>query len=208
MYIAIAALVVVTLAVAFFLILPGFQEASSLDATIETENANLATAQALLARRQSAKAQSAANEVELMRIANEVPDSPQLPSVIIELQDLANASGVELRELAPGELVDAEPATAGAPVEYSRAPIDILLRCELGEWASLIDCLHRIQGLDRGVRITEITVTHIPATDTTPAYIEADVTLEVYVMASANVPVAPTPAASQSATPTPTTTTP
>jgi len=208
MYIAIAVLVLVTVAVVFFMILPLFQEASTLSVTTETENGNLAAAQALLARRQSAKAQSAANEVELMRIANEVPDSPQLPSVIIEMQDIANASGVELRSLTPGDLVDGKTATEGALPEYSIAPVTLGLRCELGDWAALIDCFRRIQSLDRGVRIIEATFTAVPETEDVPGVIEANLTLEVYVMAAAGTSISQLPPASQSTTPTPTTTTP
>lgn len=188
MYIAIALIAIVTVAVVFLMILPLFQEASSLDGEIATEQQNLATAQALLARRQSAKAQSAASEVELMSIANAIPDSPQLPSVIIELQDIANASGVEFVMLAPADMSPAPAAADGTTPEYSIVPFSLTLK---GSWAELIDYMGRAQSLDRAVRVTSSTSTYVPATEQEAAHISCAVSLEVYVMASAEATAAP-----------------
>lgn len=200
MYIAIAVLALVTLAATFLLILPKFQEASSIDAEMATANTDLADAQALLARRQSAKAQSAANEVELMRIANQIPDAPQLPSVIIELQDVSNLAGVVLDQLTPSDPVQGPSNPDGSPASYSAVSIPLVVH---GDWREIIDYLNRLRALDRGVRVTEVSVTQIPATEDTAAYVEANITLEVYVMGA--VAVSTTPPASPSTT---TTTTP
>lgn len=201
--IAIAVIIVLTLVVILMGILPLFQDAATVSGEIDAERQNLAAAQALLARRQSAKAQAAANEVELMRIANQVPDSPQLPSVIIELQDIANASGVTLVSIAPGELAPPEEDEEGVVAAYSVVPVTILLQ---GDWADHIDFMRRIALLDRGVRVTSANATYVPVSDEEPAYVEAIVTIEVYVMAS-TVPGAPTattpPAASTTPTQTP-----
>jgi Tfp pilus assembly protein PilO len=183
MYIAVALLAVVTLAVAFFVILPLFQDASTVEAQIQTEESNLVAAQALLARRQSAKAQSAASEVELMRIANQIPDSPLLPTVIIELQDVANAAGIDFQSIAPGDLEPGKTAADGTPSEYSAVPITLILR---GDWADHIDYFRRIQALDRGVRIAAVTFNYVPKSETDDDYVEANVTLEVYVMTALN----------------------
>lgn len=203
LYIAIAVIAVVALAVTFLGILPQFQKASTVSATITTEQSNLSAAQALLARRQSAKSQSAANEVELMRIANQVPDSPQLPSVIIELQDVANASGVSLQSIAPGEPAAPEPTADGVVGDYTVVPVTFLVR---GDWAEVIDCLRRIDDLERGVRVTDISVLYVPEVvqdeaPTIPAYVEANITLEVYVMASAASMNAPAGSTATTTTP-------
>ena len=204
LYIAIALIAVVSLAVVFLGILPLFQKAATVQAEIGTEQSNLSAAEALLARRESAKMQSAANEVELMRIANQIPDSPQLPSVIIELQDVANLAGVDFQSLAPGEPGPAILEDGTTSSEYSVVPMVLLIR---GDWAELIDYLRRIDALERGVRITELSFVYVGAeieddVVITSAYVEANVTLEVYTMAAA-------PAAADAAAPsTATTTTP
>ncbi|MDO8848586.1 MAG: type 4a pilus biogenesis protein PilO [Coriobacteriia bacterium] len=200
MYIAIAVITVVALAIVFLVIVPLFQEATGVDATIQTEEGNLAAAEALLARRQSAKAQSAADEVELMRIANEIPESPQLPSVIIELQDVANASGVDLIALKPEDLQAGNAETEGGVSDYSAVPITLTLE---GDWAEYIDLFRRIEALDRGVRVVTTTFSYVPETDTAPAYVAATIGIEVYVMAAVESKAAPEAVPSEATTQTP-----
>lgn len=197
MYIAIAVIAVLTLAVVFLGILPQFQEAATVDEQILTEQANLSAAQALLARRQSAKAQSAANEVELMRIANQIPDSPQLPSVIIELQDIANASGVDLQSISPSDMAIATDEN-GQPLGFSSVPVSLIVR---GQWAELIDYVSRIARLERGVRLVSSSYTYVEATDVDPAYVEATIELETYVMGAASTIAPPDGSASTTQTP-------
>lgn len=199
MYIAIAVVAVIALAVVFLGIMPQFQEAATVGEQILTEQSNLSAAQALLARRQSAKAQSAANEVELMRIANQIPDSPQLPSVIIEMQDVANASGVDLQSISPGDLSIAMDAD-GQPQEFSVVPVSLVVR---GQWVELIDYVGRIAKLERGVRLVDSSYSYVEATEVEPAFVEASVNLEVYVMGAATTIAAP-----QGESTTPTTETP
>ncbi len=193
MYILIGVIALVALGVVFLVIVPMMQEASDLETKIQVEQSNLATAQALVARRQSAKAQSAANEVELMRIANQVPDSPQLPALIIEVQDVANAAGVELPQISIG---DVTPAVAGADgVVPAFSVLQMTVRYS-GDWADVIDFDRRLKNLNRGVRVVSTMLTYVPANEDTDALIDATSVLEVYTMsATAPAPaVVPAPA--------------
>lgn len=193
MYILIAVVVLLSLGVVLLVIMPMVQEASDLEAKIAAEQANLATAQALVARRQSAKAQSAANEVELMRIANQVPDSPQLPGVIIEVQDVANAAGVELPQISIG---DVSPAAAGADgVVPAFSVLQITVRYG-GDWPDVIDFDRRLRSLNRGVRVVSTRLSYVPETEEEDAFVDATSILEVYTMsATAAAPAAaPVPA--------------
>lgn len=183
MYIAIALVVAVTLAVVFFGILPLFQESADLQEQIAAEETNLATAQALIERRQSAKAQSAANEVELMRIANQIPDSPQLPSVIIEIQDSANAANVELLQVAVEEVAPPLALADGTIPQYRVLPITVTMS---GDWHEIIDFSRRLNNLDRGVRVVDSTYVYVPPADEEQAYVEGVVVLHVYMMEAAS----------------------
>lgn len=188
MYIGIGLIVVLALLAVFLLIVPVFQEASTLSAQIAGERGNLSAAEALLARRQSAKAQAASNEVELMRIANQLPDSPQLPAVIIEIQDVANAAGLSLESISPQDMVEPPSEGGAGTAAYMRVPITLQLR---GDWPDYIDFLHRVARLDRGVRITSVTLTGVPGTEATATeaavddYVDGNIEIEVYVMAAA-----------------------
>lgn len=186
MYVAIAIVLVVTLAFVFFGILPNFQEASSLDGQIATEEQNLVTAQALVARRQSAKAQSAADEVELMHIANQVPDSPHLPAVIIELQDVANAAGVSLPQIAIGDIGPARPAPDGTVPAYNTLSISLVYG---GDWDEVIDFCRRLNSLDRGVRVVASSFAYTADEASGRHAVQGSATIEVYMMAAASAAV-------------------
>lgn len=191
--IAIALIVIATVAFVFLAIVPQVQEASTLDGQIATEETNLATAQALVARRQSAKAQSATNEVELMRIANQVPDSPQLPTMIIELQDVATASGVDMPQIGVGQIAPV-PAVAGVN-EY--AAMDFSLNFK-GQWSEVIDFCRRLGKMNRGVRLVSANFSYVPAVKATltdpaqPSAIQGTASIRVYMMSAAATSTAAT----------------
>jgi type IV pilus assembly protein PilO len=181
--IAVAIILVLAVAFTFLGILPMFRQAGEVDAQILTANSDLQAAQALVARRQSAKANSAQNEVELMRIANQVPDSPQLPTVIIELQDVANAAGLLFPQITVGALSPGAPSVEGQTPEYSKLSITLLVQ---GDWADVIEFYRKLDKLDRGVRVTNSTFSYVPESETSDAYVNANIVLEVYVMTSAS----------------------
>ncbi|MHB1016470.1 MAG: type 4a pilus biogenesis protein PilO [Coriobacteriia bacterium] len=185
--IAIALIVIATAAFVFLAIVPKFQEASALDAQIVTEQTNLANAQALVARRQSAKAQSAANEVELMRIANQVPDSPQLPTMIIELQDVATAAGVEMPQIGIGQISPVPSTTGGS--EYAALDFNLSFK---GQWSEVIDFCRRLGKMNRGVRLTSANFSYVPAVKATevepakPSAVQGTASIRVYMMSAAS----------------------
>lgn len=188
MYVLIAVVGLLTLGVVFFVIVPMLQEASDLDTQIATEQTNLSTAQSLVARRQSAKANSAANEVELMRIANQLPDSPQLPGLIIEIQDVANAAKVDLPDIEVGSVEAATPGPDGVVPAFSVLQVTLRYR---GDWAKVIDFGRRLAQLDRGVRVVSSTFTYVPETDEEKAYVDSVSVIEVYMMPAVSESPAP-----------------
>ena len=58
-------------------------------------------ANALLLQRQDMKDRAAQTDAAYLRLANSVPETPELPSLIIELQDVALQSGVNFEGLRP-----------------------------------------------------------------------------------------------------------
>lgn len=194
--IIIATLVLVVVAVAFIFlaILPLFQQAADVDKQIATQKTELVNAQAVVARRQSYKAQAAQNEVELMHIANQVPDAPQLPSVIIDLQDAANACDLDFPTITVGALT---PKTMedGTTAPYTILPINLVVS---GKWADIIDYYRQLDKFDRGVRVTSSQFSYVAPTEETKAHVQANVSLEVYMMAAAPPLVKEQPGAPES----------
>lgn len=179
MLIAIGLIVVVAIAVVVLGILPLFQEAALVSDDIMSAEMELSTARTLLARRQEAKAQAVLTEVDLMRIANQVPDSPQLPSLVVELQSVANDSGVTLVSISVGGVEVLEVGADGVVPMYNRLPITIEYT---GAWTELIDFNRRISRLQRGVRVRSTNFAYVPESEDTKAHVQGVGTIEVYMM--------------------------
>lgn len=194
----IALLVVLAIAVVALLIVPKFTELSQLDAEQTAALQELQATEAQLARLQEAKANSAVTQSELLRLANEFPENPELPSLIIELQDTANASGLEFMRISPAEPI----APPGA--QYTELPITVQVQ---GYWADVVDYMRRLNLLSRAVRMTDVALSPIVAPavgqtteDENGLKLNLDLTLRAYVMGVNGNPPASAPAAT---TPTP-----
>jgi len=195
MILAIAVIVVLAAAAVALVIVPQFQKSAGLDDKIKQAELDLQSAQMLVQRRQAAKAESAANQVELMKLANRVPDSPQLPTVIIQLQDAANAAGLEFAQIAPQSVEPGEEVATGKEPAFSKVPISVVLR---GDWADIIEFTRKLDAMERAIRITATNFKNVAATEDEDRYVEASITLEIYVMSAP--PVNATPASTQTTT--------
>jgi type IV pilus assembly protein PilO len=189
--------VVVILAVAGFLVWPQFQQIGQLSGDIQAARTEVKSSEDLLNRRKASKDRAAETDAHWLRLSNLVPEGPDLPSLIVELQDSAFASGVQLVSVTPGA-----PA-AGA--QYYTIPIEVQV---IGTWADSVDFLQRIMKLNRGVRVTGSVSTRTDNADqvareneTIPDYsAQTIIQLESYMM-PASTGSTSTPAAT--ATPTP-----
>lgn len=177
----VVAAVLVVVALIALLIYPSFTNMRGLDEQIAQSQANVSTAQSLLSQRQAIKNRSAQTDAKWITLANQVPDNPDLPALIIELQDAAFDSGVQLVSVAP-----AKPTSVGT---YASIPLNIEI---LGTWADTVDYLQRITKLSRGLRISVFTslVTDNDAQTTRenaelPAYFEVTtISIEAYMIPS------------------------
>lgn len=176
--IGVAVIVAVTVAAVFVAILPQFDRAKRIDGEIAQLESDIQSQRAVVARRMSAKQQAAAAQVEMLRIANQVPEAPELPTLIVNLQDAANAAGLTFAQIQPGEPTPAVDQ-ANKQLGYTKIPISVMVQ---GAWVDHIDYLRRIAKLERGVRITDASYSYVPPTDTEAAYVEGVIKLEVYTM--------------------------
>lgn len=142
------ALVVVLALVIGFLIVPQFSKLAGMDQEIGQARADVAAQANLLNQRASLKNQAAETDAKALRLSTLVPDQADLPALIIELQDVAFAAGVELTALTPSDPVVADDAT------YESIPLDLTVQ---GTWTDTVDFLQRIPRLTRGIRTVEFT---------------------------------------------------
>lgn len=191
----IALIVVGAIAVVALLILPKLGELSAMDAELQAAQDQVQQTQTLLAQLQQAKANASVTQAELLRLANQFPDNPELPSLIIELQDVANASGVRFSSITPNEPPAPTPGMA-----FNEVPLALVLE---GKWVDVLDYMRRVNKLTRAIRVTDVALTPPSSqTETIPVEptIRCELQMRAYVIiasASASAAPAPAPAPSQ-----------
>lgn len=140
---AVAVVLVVVVLVAV-LVLPQFGRLKDLSAQIDQANTEAAAAKTLLEQRLQVKNQAAVTGNALLQLANAIPENPELPSLIIELQDAAYASGVSMRNVTPLPPVQNEGETF----------VSVGLGMQVwGTWSDTVDFLGRLRSLGREVRV-------------------------------------------------------
>ena len=189
---AIVAVVVVIVGIGAFLVWPQIQQLSDLDGKISSAQQDVNSARQLYAVRVQSKNRAAETDAKWLRQSNLVPEGPDLPSLIVELQDTAFSSGVQL--------IAVTPSTPSGTQTYYTIPISMQV---IGTWSDTVDYLQRLLKLNRGLRIVQSSSVRTSNTEqanhenaTLPDYaLLTNITLEAYM-----IPAAPSSSAS---TPTP-----
>ncbi len=179
--VVIVLIVVIIVAIFALLVFPQFGKLASLEAEVLAAEIDVSSAETLLSRRQAAKGRSAHTESQLMRLANELPESPELASVIVELQNLMNLEGLELSQMSPSVPSERE----------GFAAVTISLSFE-GRWIEVVNLLQDLPSMTRQVRVVSFnTVRVLPeeAEEETPVVVvepeetvAVSMVIEVYTM--------------------------
>jgi type IV pilus assembly protein PilO len=185
----IALMAVIVIAGVALLIVPKFSEMGTLDAELQAANDQIAQTQTLLAQLEQAKANASVTQAELLALGNQFPEKPELPSLVIELQDVSNASGIRFDRISPS--VPAQ--TAGG--QFSEIMISTSVT---GSWPDVLDYLRRLNRMTRAIRVTDVALTPIASVSTTSTEapdVVAAVSMRAYVMnAISQQPAAAEPA--------------
>ena len=183
MIIVASLVVVVAVLVVAFVIMPQFTQLADLQAQKSAAEARTSAATAVLNNLRAAKGRAAVTEAELLQVGTQMPDSPQLPSLIIELQDIANASGVKVTSIAPGQ-----PVLAGGG-QYTEIALSTQVTAE---WDDLLDYLKRLDHSTRLLRVSNLTVNPpVASTATTgtaaSTALSVSMTMKAYVIGNNGV---------------------
>lgn len=195
--ISVVAVVIVLAAIGGFLVWPQIKQLGETQNQIKSARDDVASAQALLRTREQSKQRASETDAKWLRLANLVPDGPDLPSLIVELQDAAFSSGVQLLGVTPSNPVATE--------SYYSIPIEVDV---LGTWADTVDYLQRLYKFNRGVRIVESSTVRVNNPDvitkenvTIPDYAErTTIKIEAYMIPASAGATATPPAATAPAT--------
>ena len=184
----VAGCVLAVVVLAGVLIYPQVMKLAPLNRQIAVAQSNAQAAKMKLAERQGFRDRAISNNAKWLKLMNQVPDNPDLASFIIELQDTAFKSGVQIVAVSP-----AAPLAKGS---YSTVGVTLEI---LGSWADTIDFMEALMNLDRGVRImkSSSTLTSNASTLTRrnsslPRYpVNTGLTLETYLIPSSVASAAP-----------------
>jgi Tfp pilus assembly protein PilO len=153
MIIAIVAGVIVCLLFYVLAIRPRQSELSSVRAEIDTENARTQQLRSTLAQLEALQRQAPRLQADLAEIRELVPQDDQLANFIFQLQESANAAGVDFMEVTP-ELPKTPPENA--PL----AQIRVTLGAQ-GGYFSVQDFIRRLYDLDRALRLDGMTLAQV-----------------------------------------------
>lgn len=163
----------------FLLIVPQFQKIGRINGEISAADQETVDAQALLDRRIAARDNAAKTSAELLLLGNRVPEAPELPALIIAMQDMADASGMQLQRIAPQD------ATVEGGEGYTARNITLAL---VGRWPDYIDFVRRLQKTTRGIRVLSASASVLEMeesdTDMTPGTVQETliaVTMDIQV---------------------------
>jgi Tfp pilus assembly protein PilO len=143
--IAIVAGVVVCLLFYVFAIRPRKSELDKVRGQVEAANAETANLQGQLAQLEALQEKAPQLEAQLSKIRELVPQENEVPNFIFQVQEAANAAGVDFVEISP-ELPKTPPENA--PLAEVRSTIGAS-----GGYFSIQDFIRRLYDLDRAVRI-------------------------------------------------------
>ena len=101
----VAGLIVVVALVWFFVLSPMRNDIASTEDAIQTEQTRLAAAQAELAQANVTRQEGSRIQARLLELAKMVPPSEEIPSLLLQIQALADQSGITFMAITPGDLI-------------------------------------------------------------------------------------------------------
>lgn len=123
----------------FFLLSPLREGIAETEAQIEVERQSLMAAQAKLAQLEQYRKAALRNEARLLELAKMVPSSDEVPSLILQVQDLASEAGIDFLQISPGE--------AQAVGDYSVIALSLQME---GTFFDINDFIYRAEQLAAG----------------------------------------------------------
>jgi Tfp pilus assembly protein PilO len=184
-------LVIVVLAW-FFLLNPLRSDIAAVETSIEDERTSLAAAQAQLGQAEATREEGAKNRGRLLELAKMVPEAEQIPSLLLQIQDLADQSGIDFIAVTPGD-----PVQSG---DFDIVPLELEFT---GTYFDLSDFVYRaeqmVAGPGRLLAVKNLDLQLAPETETSGAGVavspelSVNMTLYAFQMAGAEAGGAQTP---------------
>jgi type IV pilus assembly protein PilO len=154
--IAASVLLVVILFGAFFIFAyrPAMQTIASYRAQEEEVKRTIKSNRLTLGRLQEARKEASEVEMKIVNLMSKMPDRPEIPSLLVQLEDVAEKSGAKIQTFKPST-----PNAAGA---YQVVPVDVSLKSEFNGvptlGGSLVEFLYRLDNFPRLIAVNSIQI--------------------------------------------------
>lgn len=189
--------VVITALFFLFLLSPKLKDISKTRDDVQTARAQQDTLNTQLAHLKDVKKNAPETTAKLAALSQYVPATPDLPGFILQVQNAATASSIDLQSIAPSPPTDVSGATGVQSISVSLTVQGGFFRME--------DFLSRLENLQRAVEVRSFSLAPQPSTISSELTLSSTITLTMFVAqpnASARgATAAPAPATSASPSP-------
>lgn len=189
------ALVAVAALCWFFLLNPLRGQISDTEQAIDDQRQQLAIARTEVAQAEATKQEGRRNQARLLELNKMVPPTEELPSLLLQLQDLADQSGIAFIAVTPGE-----PRVPQDSTSYQIVPLDLQFS---GTYFDVSDFIYRAEQMVAGpgrlltVKTLGLSAPSGVAQGGVAPLLDVTINLYAFVLAEApslTTPVSPSPA--------------
>ncbi len=190
--IGIGVLVLVVLGYYFLLLSPLREDYNEAVAERQSKEGQRADLQSQVAALEAIRLRAPEIERQLLELSKRVPSQGEIPSLLVQIEEVANAAGITQIAIQPGS---PEPPPGGG--DFQRIPVTMSFE---GTYVQMQEFLRRVESLARLMSVNEVTyeVLEAEGEGTTTAQpgagrlVQVEISAEVYVQPS-GVPVGPSP---------------
>jgi Tfp pilus assembly protein PilO len=129
----------------FLLLSPIMDSIEQTEQQIEVENQALLVAQTKLAQLEQFRVQAKRNESRLLELAKMVPIEEEIPSLILQIQDLAAESGIDFLTISPS--TESGASAGGAVAGFNSVTLQLSMA---GHFFDINDFLYRAEQMASG----------------------------------------------------------
>jgi len=187
---AVAAVVLLVAAYYVLLLGPARSRYARLQQEHDVKQTELARLERSVAHLEGVKRDAPRIQRQLLQLDKRLPNSPQIPTLLVQLQEISRASGVTQLSIKPGS---PEPPVGGG--DFSRIPITMSFE---GSYDQMQDFYTRLLNLARLVTVTQVTYQRAGGTTgakggTLQVQIEAEIYVQPSVGQTGSAAPAPSP---------------
>ncbi len=200
--ILVGVVLLVVAAVAWFLMLsPMRGDIASLETQIEQQRTELSAAQVQLAQAEATREEGRKNQARLLELAKMMPTAEEIPSLLLQIQDLADQSGIDFMAVTPSDTLASEVG------DYRGLALDLEFS---GTYFNVSDFIYRAENMVAGpgrllaIKDIDLSTSETAEGGNVSPELKVSITIYAFLAGGGETPAAPvaTPATGDTTDPT------